>query len=118
MTQRCKKIANLAVAIDKAAERADALELTLPNGAMIGSLLVAIAEDLRIMLKIDNREFIDLAINNNGMDQTMRVLYDALEATGGFLDWAADHGADREAIDAIRKMRKQALLRAKGELGE
>lgn len=37
------------------------------------------------------------------------ALRDALEATGGFLDWAADHGANKAAIDAIRAMRSAAL---------
>jgi hypothetical protein len=40
-------------------------------------------------------------------------LVDALEASIGVVDWAGDHGANKQAVTAIKRMAKKAIARGK-----
>jgi hypothetical protein len=49
--ERFRKIKSIAKQLNKLAKKADALELTLPNGGIVGSLLGSCADDLDNMLQ-------------------------------------------------------------------
>jgi len=49
--ERFRKIRSIAKQLNKLAAKADALDLTLPNGGIVGSLLGSCANDLEYMLQ-------------------------------------------------------------------
>jgi hypothetical protein len=54
-----------------------------------------------------NAAFIVLACNNHDS------LLAALDATRGIVAWAKDHGADKAAVEAIEKMTRKAIRKAR-----
>jgi hypothetical protein len=75
-----------------------------PDGGKIADMSGASYD---VPMQEANAAFIVLACNNHDS------LLAALDATRGIVAWAKDHGADRAATEAIEKMTRKAIRKAK-----